>query len=515
MKIKKSLYILILGIMLVLPMGCQNNSFLEQQNTQQLTTQTLFKVPSDAVLLVNGIYDTFHDVNFLIKALWYQANFLTQDFKNWGSDTFFATYEVPTNFAALEVFWTRSYAGIMRANSAIPIIAQMKTDGILTEALANRLTGEAIFLRGIFYYYLASDFGGVPIEIALTTDNGRHPRNTQDEVFTQVSKDMEAAAALLPWTADLPSSELGRANKGAAYAYLGEAQMWLKKYAEAAATFEKIRGHSTLEANFMDIHSFINQNGKEVLFAIQYIAQANMQSSNNDVNWLQTFNMPQEIAATGFAYADKKLYDSFEPGDVRKSATVIGPGDTHPDPAISISRYKNVIEAFGGMNTCGTVDKPWKGTDGLRSGYYLVKTWRDPNVSGNRPISAVNSAVYFNSGQSLPIMRFGQVLLSMAESYFKSGNEAKARDIVNNEIRARAGLGVAPATTDFMHVILDEYRHELNGEFSLWFVLRRSGQHMSFVKEKYGITIPTGKDLMPIPQAHIAVNPLLIQNPGY
>ncbi len=515
MKTKIYKYVLSLGLMLVLLIGCQKESFIEQQNTQQLTVQTLFKKPEEAVMLVNGIYDTFHNDDFLVKGLWYQANFLTQDFHNWGADVFYFTYEVPTTFAAFETFWNRCYAGIARANSAIPIIAKMKTDGILTGELADRLTNEAIFLRGVFYYYLASIFGGVPLELELTTDDGRHPRNTQDEVFAQVAIDMDAAAKLLPWKQDLPIAEIGRANKGAALAYLGDAQMWLKKYAEAVISYEQIKGHSSLENNYLNIHSYFNQNGKESLFEFQYIEQADMKNSNNDVNNLTNFCMPQEVSNTGYGYADKKLYDSFELGDKRKVASLIGPGDVHPDPLIQIKNYTNVILKFGAINTCGTVTKPWKGSDGKRSGYYSVKTWRDPYVSGGFPVKPGSSVVYQKSAQNRIMMRYGQVLLSKAEALLKNGQESLARDVINNEIRFRAGLGPAPADKDLMQVIIDEYRHELSGEFSLWFLLRRSGEHLKFVNANYGITIPPGKDLMPIPQHTIAVNLKLIQNPGY
>ncbi len=515
MKTKIFKYVISLGLMLVLLIGCQEESFIEQQNTQQLTVQTLFKKPEEAVMLVNGIYDTFHNNEITIQGLYFPANYLAQDFKNWGAGTFWNTYEVPTSFARLVTFWNRSYAGIARANSAIPIITKMKTEGILTEELANRLTGEAIFLRGIFYYYLASEFGGVPLELELTTDDGRHPRNTQDEVFAQVAIDMDAAAKLLPWKQDLPASEIGRANKGAALAYLGDAQIWLKKYAEAVISYEQIKGHSFLEENYMDIHSYFNQNGKESLLEIQYIEQADMRNSNNDVQGLVVFAMPQEVSNTGYNYADKRLYDSFEPGDKRKVATVIGPGDLHPDPLIQIKNYTNVILKFGGMNACGTVAKPWKGSDGKRSGYYGVKTWRDPYVSGNYPVTPGSTVIYSNSGQNITIMRYGQVLLSKAEALLKSGQKGLARDVINNEIRFRAGLGPAPADKDLMQVILDEYRHELNGEFSLWFLLRRSGEHVNYIKSRFNINIPPGKDLLPIPQEAIANNLNLEQNPGY
>jgi len=192
-------------------------------------------------------------------------------------------------------------------------------------------------------------------------------------------------------------------------------------------------------------------------------------------------------------------------------ATVIGPGDVHPSPAIKISMYPKVIANYTvngvTMNTCGTVSKPWKGADGLRSGYYGTKFWRDPSITGSTGPSNIFG------GQNVIMMRYGEVLLSKAEALLKSGNQAAALDIINNQIRKRAGLGAK--TGDATQILLTEYRHELAGEMSLWFDLRRSGEHINYVKNTYGITIPNGKDLMPIPQIVIANNSTITQNPGY
>lgn len=510
---KINIYIRIVALVAaaMFPLSCSED-FLETKDTKDISEASLFDKEEDAIKLVTAIYDTFHDTDFILKALWYQANFLSQDFKNYGADTFFETYEVPTDFDALNVFWVRAYQGIARANSAFPIIEQMREEGVLSEELADRLTGETYFLRGVFYYYLASNFGGVPLELEIldVDDDGRHPRNTQDEVFAAVISDMKAAAELLPWPEDLADKDIGRATKGAAYAYLGDAQMWLKQYDEAVVSYNQLEGHYALEENFLDIHEFDNQNGKESVFEVQFIAGNDMSwSHTNDNQWITTFGMPEEVSLFGYAYVDKKLYDSFEPGDERKYATVIGPGDEHPSPDINISDYPRVREFFGGINTLGTVENPWKGSDGLRSGYYGVKNWRDPNAIGN-----TGEVPYIFSGQNLIFMRYGQVLLSKAEALLKNGQAPAALDVVNNQIRGRANLGPASGD-DVMDIILDEYRHELAGEFSLWFVLRRSGEHIEYVKEKYDIDVPPGKDLMPIPQKQISINQELKQNPGY
>ncbi|MES2731117.1 MAG: RagB/SusD family nutrient uptake outer membrane protein, partial [Bacteroidota bacterium] len=409
MKLNKNIYLLALGSVMLLPMSCKD-SFLEEKNTKAINEAFLFKKKDDAYALLSGIYDTFHDGDYIIKSLFYQANFLSQDFKNIGADVFFESYEVPTTFNALTILWRRSYAGIAEANNAIPIIAKMKDDGVIDQQLANQLTGEALFLRGLFYTLLASDFGGVPVMLGDVNEEVRRRRSSQDEVFAQVEIDMKAASALLPWKQDQKTEDIGRATKGAALAYMGDAQMWQKKYAEAAATYEQLVGKYHLEEEFLKIHEFNNQNGKESIFEVQFMKSGDMEwGASNDVNGLTQFCMPNEVAGAGWAVARKSLYDSFEAGDKRKFPTVIGPGDEHPSPAIQIKNYKFVKEKHGGINTLGTKEKPFT-ADG-RTGYYGVKTWRDPSVNETK----------FRSEQNIMLLRYGQVLLSKAEAYLKSG----------------------------------------------------------------------------------------------
>lgn len=521
MKIKSLTYIGALLCILVLPTSCKKD-FLEKKNVTDISEEALFKTPEDAIKLVNSCYNTFLNTDFMLKGMWYQANFLSQDFKNYGSDTFFERYEVPSSFDPLNTFWVRSYQGIARANSAFPIIERMKTEGILDEALANRLTGEAYFLRGVLYYYLATNFGGVPLELKTVTDNGLHPRNTQDEVFAAVVSDMTTAASLLPWNEDLPASELGRATKGSAFAYLGGAEMWLKKYTEAVTAYGQLEGHYQLMEKYLDVHEYDHQNNKESIFEIQFLAGGDQTwNHSNETHWLSSFGMPEEVSNFGYAYADKRLYDSFETGDTRKLATVLGPGDVHPSPLIKISMYPNIKANYTvngvTLNTNGTVEKPWKGSDGARSGYYGTKYWRDPLVTGN------TGNTYIFSGQNVTMMRYGEVLISKAEAQFRSGDLAGAqasiqrvRDRAFNKLTNPAAVVPAsPYGPDLLNIILGEYRHELAGEMSLWFVLRRSGEQAAYVNKTYGITIPAGKDIMPIPQAVLGSNGTLTQNPGY
>ena len=538
MKNKIYLYILTLGLVVLIPISCKKG-FLNQVDSSNPTAQVLFNKPADGIALVNAIYDTYQNADLLKKSLWYYANFQSHDFFNWGNDRFYNTYAIPSTFGGIQVFWQRAFIGIARANSAIEILKTMKDKGVLTEALANRLTGEVYFLRGMTYYYLAASFGGVPLELSNGANDGLKPRSTEQEVFAQVESDLKIAVDLLPWKEDYDASDLGRATKGAALGYLGAAQMWLKKYPEAIVTYNQLTGKYSLLPNFIDIHEYDKENNPESIFEVQFIA-AGTQSwgAGNEVAWIGSFGMPEEVSNFGYDYGNKGLYDGFQAGDLRKAATIIGPGDINPSPAIiargGIQSYPLVVAGFKStdaavkakytgadgkiINTCGTVARPWIGTDNAvpRSGYYCEKMWRDPTLEGN----SGNSNIF--GAQNQILLRYGEVLLSKAECQARTGDNAGALSTLKT-LRDRGFGGSAPAVymsegkviTDPLQMVYHEYRHELTGEYSTFYNLRRAGVATSFIQEVYKIAIPAGHELYPIPQYEIGLNPNLTQNPGY
>ena len=531
MKLKQSIYLLAMILAILPPLSCEKE--LVQTDTSNVAQDALFKKSEDAVQLVNALYNTFDDDpsggNIMKFSIYQINNYLSLDHLNYGGGRAWNSYLFGADDPAFEGLWKTFYKGIASANAAIPIIARMRNENVLDQTLADRLTGETYFLRGVFYYYLGSFFGGVPLELKTVTDNGLHPRNTQEEVFTSVAADMTKAVGLLPWQKDLPASETGRATKGAALGYLGAAQLWLKKYPEAIAAYDKLIPEYHLMENYLDIHEYNHQNNKETLFAIQYLIPSGGTRSwgrSNDAHWMSSFNMPEEITGMGYEFGNPKLYLSFENGDTRKLPSIIGPGDVHPSPVIQIKSYSKVKTGFANgdakyigtdgqiINTAGTVAKPWIGSDPaeLRSGYFNAKTWRDPKVNGDD---------IFND-QSVIMLRLGEVLISKAEAQFKSGDAAGAMATIQ-QIRDRAWGKLVnpsivvppPVETEMMKIILDEYRHEVCGEMSLWMNLRRSGDLIDYMMAKHGFTVPAGRDVMPIPPAEIATNPTLIQNPNY
>src|SRR5450432_2280422 len=575
---KKNIAIIALGAILLVPCSCSKN-FLNTTNTFQSSAQATFQKSSDVVALINSIYDTYQNSDLLKKSLWYYANFQTHDFFNWGGDVQWNQYQISPTFGQLPSLWNNAYIGIARANSAFGIIADAKTKGIVTPDLADRLTGEAYFLRGLTYYYLAGTFGGVPLEL-VEGSNGLTPRSTQDSVFGQVVSDMQQAEKLLLSKTTLPVSELGRATKGAAYGYEGAAQMWLKNYTAALAAFNnpELTSNYHLLTNFITVGEYDHQNNDESLFEIQFNAGGGSQSwdgswqAGGEIAWIDDFSWPEEITGQGYDYGNPGLWLSYQAGDLRKIATIAGPGDSLISPGIIAkwggikgypvvkSNFTNGDARYKGddlniINTVGALSHPWYGQDKLRTGYVCSKKWRDPNLTGSNNDQNGHSNLFGDQNQVL--LRYAEIILDRAECKIRTGDIAGGQADIKL-IRDRAWGGASPAVmqdganydgsasvpiTDPLQQVLSEYRHELTGEYSLFYDLRRAGDQVAadFINTAYGtqnnlIPIPNPapgpthdgqvhglynaaltltREILPIPSSAIALNPNLVQNPGY
>lgn len=560
--------------------ACKKN-FLNQTDTFAATEEATFTKPQQVVALVNAIYDTYQSSDLLKKSMWYYANFLTHDWFNNGSDIVWNYYGIGADFYAIPTFWNNAYIGIARANAALNVISITRANGVLTpSSLADRLEGEAYFLRGMTYYYLAGTFGGVPLELSAQTD-GLTPRSSQDSVFMQVVSDMHMAEKLLVSKTQLAATDIGRATTGAAYGYEGAAQMWLGQYDSALVAFNnpELTTNYHLLPSFVQVGEYSNQNNDESLFEVEFNVYGSQSwdggwNDGGEEGWIDDFGWPQEISGFGYDYGNPGLWYSYQQGDLRKYATIVGPGDSLVSPdiiaqwggikgyAVVLSNYvsnPNVYSDGHGnpINTCGTLTYPWYGTDGTpRSGYYDSKKWRDPTLTGANGTSAIFG------GQDQILLRYAEILLDRAECKIRTGDIAGGLADIQ-QVRNRAWGGTAPAVmqdgltwdgqptvpiTDPMQMVLSEYRHELTAEYSLMYDLRRAGMDAAtgkpydeeFIQNAYGTTsstnqitypygptadgkthgvwqttLPANKDILPIPVSAIALNPNLIQNPSY
>jgi starch-binding outer membrane protein, SusD/RagB family len=522
---KNKIFIGFIFLAMLSPLACKKG-FLYQSNSFQGTAEGTFNKPQDVISLINGIYDTYQNSDLLKKCIWYRANFGTHDFFNWGGDVFWNNYQIPATFGGINTFWTQSYIGIKRANSAFNVVKTALEKGVIDEALANRLTGEAFFLRGMTYYYLAASFGGVPLELQDVT-LGLTPRSPRDSVFMQVASDMQRAETLLLSKTELAAADLGRATKGAAYAFEGAARMWLKDYHGALTAFDnaELTNNYHLMTDFADANEYDKQNNDESVFEVQFEAKdgdphdwnGSWNPPGGEIAWIDSFSWPQELTGQGYDYGNPALWNSFQSGDRRKLLTIAGPGDTLASPGIvralgGLKGYFQVSQGFKSgnpiytddngnvLNTVGTLTRPWYGDDKARTGYYCAKKWRDPILTGGNANEDQQSNLFGDQNQIL--MRYAEVLLSKAECKVRLGDIGGAMADLKT-VRDRAWGGTAPSVmqdsaaydgspgaviTDPLQMVLSEYRHELSGEYSTFYDLCRAGENeaIAFINSANG-----------------------------
>lgn len=151
-----------------------------------------------------------------------------------------------------------------------------------------------------------------------------------------------------------------------------------------------------------------------------------------------------------------------------------------------------------------------------RSCYHTFTKFLDPSR---------DAAKREESFKDVILIRLGEVYITLAEAYVRTGQKEKAASTIT-ELRKRAiipghedELKVTADEMD-MNFILEEGARELGGELNRWYMLKRSGMLVEWVKEKNpDITlIETHHIYRPLPQdALYEVSNLdeFVQNEGY
>ncbi|MEO6916827.1 MAG: RagB/SusD family nutrient uptake outer membrane protein, partial [Chitinophagaceae bacterium] len=206
--------------------------------------------------------------------------------------------------------WKAVYEGISRANAVIKVL------GTVTDMTADEkktVQAQAQFLRAHYYFELKKMFNMVPF-VDETTTNFAQP-NTAD-IWPKIEADFKAAYDNLPET----QSEVGRANKWAAGAYLAKTYLYEKKYAEAKVIFDAVitSGKTSngltygLQDYFEDNFLPASKNNKESVFAIQMakgVVPNNIDNANSGEMLNYPYNSP--FGCCGFYQPTQELVNHY------------------------------------------------------------------------------------------------------------------------------------------------------------------------------------------------------------
>jgi hypothetical protein len=317
------------------------------------------------------------------------------------------------------------YRGIFRANQVLAYAPEMDQ---VDEETRNTVTGEAKFLRGLYYFHLVNEFGSVPITTRLveTTEDYFVENSPIEDVWKQIISDWDAAEAVLPLKWD--SEYAGRATKGAVIAFKGRAYLYQKEWNNAIAEYEKLvnneaqYGYELME-DYAHLWDGQHRNCKESIFEVQY-------SRNQADVW-------GGRTATSTVYAQEVAHSRAQ-----------GWGEIIPTETLLKAMTKE-------QTVNGDVDPRAKATIAWNYPgcvYYQVpfdslfarELERYEAGEAQRPIANTKNCNWWNVNEGdwrsdlneIP-MRYADVLMSLAEAYTMTGQVGKAAPLVHR-IRTRA-----------------------------------------------------------------------------
>lgn len=341
-------------------------------------------------------------------------------------------YDFNSSHIEVSNHWAALYNGINRANN---LLYNIDNNMGIDQVVKDQVKGEALFLRGYFYFLLVQTYGGVPLmlEPTASVNNTDKEKASIADTYAQILTDMKAAEPLVAPITTLGFG--GRVSKSAVRGMLARVCLYMAgqplkdvtKFAEAASWAKKVMddgqaGH-VLNPSFSQL--FINYSQdkydiKESIWEIEF--QGNLSTAynetgqNGNVNGVSSGNALTGTA-NGLVKVTTELYYKFRDGDLRRD--------------YSISNYTYVATGESGNKTFAAPPTNrnqfyGKFSNKFRREYEVVS----PKAVNWTPIN-------------FPLLRYADVLLMFAEAENEvSGPTPEAIDAVNKVRRRSWSSGI-------------------------------------------------------------------------
>lgn len=413
--------------------------------------------------------------------------------------------------AFVAALWNGYYVGIARCNQALATIG---TSGIDAGTKA-KLDAEVRFIRAYYYFNLVRFFGDVPKILTVPsspeqvqTDPSFVTRDAASDIYaTVIIPDLQFGESNLPIKGATPA---GRITKGAAETLLAKVYMYQKNWGGVLVETQSVINSKLYQLdNYANLWRQVGDNGPESIFEIETAENNNKDGGIPDYCTYQgprnaggTWNNPGDTydphgdLGFGFCVPTTNLINTYEPGDIRKDATII-----------FINR--------SGANNVGAV---------LFDGYVIPAQGTQDIYYNYKAYHSEISESFFNDrdhkNKNVHLLRLGEVYLMEAEALNETGHMQDAMDTINHQIRNRAGLGpsTVPLIQDSVRAaIYKERRLELAMEHDRFFDIVRQGNAAQIMHAAGKPNFVAGKnELLPIPLTQIQLSGgKLTQNNGY
>ncbi|HRP56437.1 RagB/SusD family nutrient uptake outer membrane protein [Agriterribacter sp.] len=427
----------------------------------QIYSEALFNDKDAIVSAVTGLYSQMSSQSNTIPtgglSLYgsLSADELVNTISNAELDVFTQNSLSPANESVIYgKLWKPSYSLIYHANKVLEGIELSH----ISSSLKNQLSGEALVIRALNYFYLTNLFGDVPL--ILSTDfekNSIQPRIPPTSIYDQIIEDLEKSINLLG--NEYPSSGRVRVNKYAAHALLARVCLYAGRPEKALIHADSVIKNGGYEMENDPNNAFLSSSTE----AIWQLMPVNLYQDTPEG---YVFVPYSKQTIPGYTFRPSFIA-SFEDNDLR-------------------------FDSWIGVNTI--------------NGFNYYFPYKFKNRVGGPPY-----------GEYTLILRFAEQFLIRAEAYALTGNlDLAVKDI--NTIRRRALLPEVNVTNqdEAISTIMQERKSELFAEWGhRWLDLKRLGLAGSALKDLKAPNWDATDVLYPIPFTELQTNPFLNQNAGY
>lgn len=288
------------------------------------------------------------------------------------------------------------YSIIKNSNILIEAMPKVKVDAS-NQDMSDRVMGEALAFRAFSYFNLVQIYGkryvagsvnsqlGVPLRL----DNGFNPipRNTVEEVYTQVNADLEKAYGLLKGKARSSKSHF---DESVVRGIMARVALVQGKYDLAATYANEAKAKFALMSNATYAQGFNNYSNAEWMWGYKIQEDQSDYFGNFMAYMSRNYNSTQIRQAP--KVMNSKLFEAFPASDVRTQ----------------------VVDATGAHASLK-----------LASTYYKFPFTSQKFLSVNKDYATDNNT----SLGDVPFMRSAEMYLIEAEALARQGKDAQARTV--------------------------------------------------------------------------------------
>ena len=471
-----------LGTTLALTISACSEDFLEYIPEDQPTVSAWYNNEAEIRQSTASLYGrVWWGVNDQFS--WLAGDVMAGDMHhNWDAEGQFFYMSFDESNQYIGQGWQGFYDVISFANLIIDDMPAIAADKGVSEGVINAALGEAHFMRGVAYFYLAEYWGAAPIiekpAEKVASGNLLLPLNTASSLYEFARRDFVFAAENLPPT-DVP----GRVTSWAAKGMLAKLHVSLGQHSvgndgigsasdftTAAAYAADVINNSglTLYANYEDMFKLQNEHNSEVLFAPQLINGGWGFGSSRQARFARSTEVTGDATAWGsgkcmtVSFLDNIEANAESATDLRQRAIYMQSGD-----------YYDYLATEDGGYTYQIISRDAAGTQ--IEGVSPTLTSLKKHIIGNDKDNGGYVITNQDSPMDIYYLRLADVYLLYAEAML--GSQTSLSSGPGYEaylaVRERAGLN-PPADGNMTYTdLFNERRIEFALEAQAWLDVKR------------------------------------------